>query len=131
MNKEFIPYEQAVVLKQIGFTELCVACYDGSEMLSTYSTLFEPKNYNVGGGKNTSAPMYRQVFKWFRDEYDLFCLTDMNYNGKHNITWTIHFLSMNHGLEPTIIREEFKSYEEAELACVKTLIEIVKNRIDA
>ena len=28
MNKEFIPYEQALELKELGFDEPCLGCYD-------------------------------------------------------------------------------------------------------
>jgi len=28
MNKEFIPYEQALELKELGFDEPCFGCYD-------------------------------------------------------------------------------------------------------
>lgn len=67
----FVSYEISKQLKEKGFKEPCLACYDGSEMLSTYSTLFEPKNYNVGGGKNTSAPLYQEVVDWFRDKHSI------------------------------------------------------------
>ena len=33
MNNEFIPYEQASQLKNLGFNNPCVACYDKLDML--------------------------------------------------------------------------------------------------
>jgi len=71
MKKEFIPYEQALALKELGFDEPCISCYDKLNMLATYSeNLFEPKNYNTSG-YCVSAPLYQQVFRWFREKYNI------------------------------------------------------------
>ncbi len=41
MEKLFIPYEQALQLKELGFDELCIARFDGGgfRMLPTYDPL--------------------------------------------------------------------------------------------
>jgi hypothetical protein len=49
MNKEFIPYEQALELKELGFDEPCIAIWIDTIPL----------------------PLYQQVFRWFREKYDL------------------------------------------------------------
>ena len=41
MNKEFIPYEQALELKELGFDEKCLARYfkDGKSIFYTHSKI--------------------------------------------------------------------------------------------
>jgi hypothetical protein len=127
MKNEFVPYEQALVLKELGFDEPCLACYDKLNMLATYSeNLFEPKNYNTSG-YCVSAPLYQQAFRWFREKYNLYCFT-LRQVGIN--TSDIFFISSyykgkkgNSSMNTCI---PSKTYEEAELACLIKLIEICK-----
>lgn len=117
MNKEFIPYEQALELKQLGFDEPCLACYDKLNMLATYTKLFEPKNYNTSK-YCISAPLYQQAFRWFREKYNLY-MDMLPYKNRFEIS-----IRSGHYL---IDIGSYTTYEEAELECLKKLIEIVKN----
>ena len=77
MNKEFVSYELAVKLKELGFDEPCLGFYDGKGDTTLYfnnlrngSGDFEPFNNN----KRLTwfgAPLYQQAFRWFREKYDL------------------------------------------------------------
>ena len=128
MKKEFIPYEQALALKELGFDEPCIACYDKLNMLATYSeNLFEPKNYNTSG-YCVSAPLYQQAFRWFREKYKISGEISSDYylEGKDN-EWEYNIYQLgkeDDGYVGTI--PIFKTPEEAELECLKKLIEIVK-----
>jgi len=151
MTKEFIPYEQALELKELGFNEPCIACYDKLNMLATYSeNLFEPKNYNTSG-YCVSSPLYQQAFRWFRNQYmtkrsinergdyiegNFFMLPLIFPNGyeikllKFSTSYTIvGGREIPFYAEPeAVYKETTESYESAELACLKKLIEIVKNK---
>ena len=100
MNNEFIPYEQASQLKDLGFSNPCVACYDKLDMLSTYSNIFEPKNYN-NSAYCTSAPLYQQVFRWFRDEHDLHVQIRRE-NYFHKSKYEYYHFDISKGLENDI-----------------------------
>jgi hypothetical protein len=117
MEKEFIPYEQALALKELGFDEPCFGLYH-------YDTTFYPtqcKSHEQFYGQICLAPLYQQAFRWFREKYNLF--------GQVNIhTYFIYNIS-NDGFE--MIKQYDKltnTYEEAELACLIKLIEIVKSK---
>jgi hypothetical protein len=97
MNKEFIPYEQALELKELGFNEPCFTTYDDDKRLrnpfdypkSEYdedASYIEDSNefiYNdklclenfEGNPKHftqfVAAPIYQQAFRWFREKYNL------------------------------------------------------------
>ena len=114
MKNEFIPYEQALELKELGFDELCMAGYDKDFIGKLYigfstddGALFNTEYYIL-------APLYQQAFRWFRENHNLH--HEIEYNGYEYVGYVS-------GMTANI----FKTYEEAELACLKKLIEIAKN----
>ena len=123
MEKEFIPYELALKLKTLGFDEPCFGFYleDGTWTPASYSregTVY-PSNTDLLP-EWCAAPLYQQAFRWFREKYGLLsyvdkCLTDtFRYN-----------LDLNGSM---IGLSGHKTHEEAELACLIKLIQIVKEK---
>jgi hypothetical protein len=129
MEKEFIPYEQALALKELGFNEPCFGFY--SE-LGSFNFEFNKTNSNCNKpgmhGKYCTAPTYSQTFRWFRDKHELNSEIYMNHEYGIKI-YTYLVLK----LEKSIISHKSgyavkqNIYEESELACLRKLIEIVKN----
>jgi hypothetical protein len=116
MNKEFIPYEQALALKELGFNEPCLGFYrifsDGDIELLINS------NSDM---RNLEAPTFSQAFRWFREEHRL---SSWIYNSDTNK----YFYSILQNGRIVKATESSITYEEAELACLKKLIEIVKEK---
>jgi hypothetical protein len=113
MNKEFIPYEQALELKELGFDEKCLAYYNIDPIFSKPFILIEESfDYKWC----LPAPLYQQAFRWFREKYSILLYKDY---GK-----VPHFTI----IQNLIFENPDITYEEAELACLKKLIEIVKNK---
>ena len=119
-EKEFIPYKQALELKELGFDEPCFKGYT-----EEYKTLISFSNTHTNlSVKNTlptkpfTAPLYQQAFRWFREKYGLDFGIGKIYNGTDNYHYYIN-------LEWQYFEG---NYEEAELACLIKLIEIVKNK---
>jgi hypothetical protein len=128
MNKEFIPYEQALALKELGFNEPCLGRYWIKDF-----QIRSPKNYNASDEKidSVSAPLYQQAFRWFREKYDLWQDIsvfvwdyDKNQLGFH-ITTYLNPINVN--TEKKRHLEVYETYEEAELECLRKLIQIVKD----
>ena len=123
MSKEFVPYEQSLQLVQIGFKEPCYGYYDSNRTVrshSDYPLMMCDYNSEEGETENEipiSAPLYQQVFRWFRKKHDL-CSHIQMYNGEFHfvINEAEHFF-----------KYDTTTYESAELACINKLIEIVKN----
>jgi hypothetical protein len=88
-------------------------------------------NHHPICNKNCSAPLYSQAFKWFRKKYKLYPQIGLH-DSEDEQTWrfTISILGYYELAYNQNIRKEpyHKTYEEAELACLKKLIEIVKNK---
>jgi hypothetical protein len=112
MEKEFIPYEQALALKELGFDEPCMAGYD----ISTNQLFI---GYEHNHDFYTQAPLYQQAFRWFREEYNL---PAWIYESEGKWFWKIvkgDFWEQN---------QKPYTYEEAQLECLKKLIEIIKQK---
>ena len=119
MTQEFIPYEQALELKKLGFNEECLGYYNIDPSLNhVYFNLIRPFQHEWC----LSAPLYQQSFRWFREKGYRFTLSSDYENG-------IYFFDVwknnQFMFETDYI---YNTYEEAELACLKKLIEIVKNK---
>jgi hypothetical protein len=118
MEKEFIPYEQALALKELGFDEPCFAFYSKIYGLMTTS----PTNKVNEFAGEVILPLYQQAFRWFREKYNLHTWIYQVDNGK------FFFSSLKNGRYIVCNSIEFTTYEEVELECLKKLIEIVKEK---
>jgi hypothetical protein len=114
--KDFIPYELALELKQLGFDEPCFGYFTSPKELIVQ----QPKDRN--GTYVYFAPTFSQAFRWFREKglhsAILPKMTPSNnvvyymYEGKPKKNWD----------------NCFETYEEAELECLKNLIDIMKTK---
>ena len=124
MDQEYVPYEIALELKQLGFDEYCMgACYyEWQNRGKTQIVLHTPDEYDSHDG--VKAPLFQQAFRWFREK-----------NGIGS--WIHHYFDMDKGtfiysyvltLPHRGEKYVYDTHEEAELACLKKLIEIVKGK---
>jgi len=117
MEKEFVPYQQALELKELGFDEPCFGAFIGKE-LKIFSFSNDLKGYANDASLIIGAPTFSAVFRWFREKYGLDFGIGKIYNGTDNYHYYIN-------LEWQYFEG---NYEEAELACLIKLIEIVKEQ---
>ncbi len=119
MEKEVVPYEIALELKELGFDEPCFGYYENGEFVFWHDSKQEKELL-----LNCSAPTFSQAFKWFREKYKIFSciMTEYSYGG--NIS-AYHINGLH---QSNISKGDFYTYEEAELACLVKLIEIVKKQ---
>ena len=127
MEKEFVPYELAVKLKELGFDEPCLASYEtafgknGPDFQIGY-IIDGPKNYVL-------VPTFSQAFRWFREKHELtseVCVEQ--YRRKTNKKWMFSITYLNKDAMYEHSKTTFETYEKAELACLEKLIEIVKTK---
>ncbi len=122
MKKEFVKYETALALKELGFDEPCLASYETAFGKGIDFEL----GYIIDGPKNyVLAPLWQQAFEWMREKHEL--VVDWNHSQYDNAGSYIGVSIKNIHLEETVVGV-YKSYEEAEQACLDKLIEIVKNK---
>ena len=125
MKQEFIPYEQSLELKQLGFNERCFGYYHTELGKSDVDLVIKetPDRFyhliRIPEHFEDLAPTYQQAFRWFREKYKLYSFIFCYDEG-------FGYGAYKEGVTQT--NESFATYEEAELACLKKLIEIVKNK---
>lgn len=142
MNKEFVPYQESLELKELGFDEPCLFAYYGKSDISNFK---ESDHVLCGDRHNTSfqkdgrvsAPLYQQVFRWFRERcgYDIH-VRGTNFRASYVIGLPKEINMKSGDGYPLVIDWDYivdetgerKNYEEAELACLRKLIEIVKEK---
>ncbi len=127
MKKEFIPYEQALELKELGFDESCIAFYEpGNKQVQVVGVEQRYNNPELLQLKDFCAPLYQQAFRWFREKHGLdYEITYAGKKGEYH-AFSVEYIYGNNGSSPSIF-----SYEEAELACLKKLIIIVERKPEA
>jgi len=116
MNKEFILYEQALELKQLGFDEKCLAYYLADTLFTSNDIVYNSTNIPI-----IKAPLYQQAFRWFREKYEL---SSWIYNS--HLDKYFYTILMNGRIVKA--NEQSTTYEEAELECLKKLINLVKTK---
>jgi hypothetical protein len=149
MEKEFVPYELALRMKDLGFDESCFAIWSGINELNfsvTDTTRLYSSEFRINGSQScksyvndfnsrrVAAPLYQQAFRWFREKYDLwYCIK--KYPTSENPNRCYYELTGNNinadkdESQNSYMSGWFDSYEETELECLKKLIEIVEEKL--
>ena len=123
MNKEFIPYQEALELKQLGFKERCLGYY--WENLFYFRTTFNHPSTMPNSPESCLTPTYSQAFRWFREKHNYHVIIDFNQSKNNKWYYGIIQIDHNISISPDV---EFETYEEAELAALKELIKTIKDR---
>ena len=129
MEKEFVRYDEALALKELGFDEPCFGYYIGGDwdhdeydMTLQFKIDLSKGNYLLDDKKCT-APTFSQAFRFFREKYNLKgYISPVEYldDTADTYHWCVYD-KCNSGYDQL-------TYEEAELECLKKLIEIVKEK---
>jgi hypothetical protein len=119
MTQEFVTYEQAIALKEMGFDEDYLGAYYHADKLLS---VCDCKVHHARGEYTVLAPLKQQAFRWFREEYGLYPHIFSEPNGR--FIWCVRWYVDK--LQKDIPYESSPTYEEAELACLIKLIEIAK-----
>ena len=117
MNKEFVTYEIALELKQLGFDEPCIGYY--KDMKGEKVLLYDTMDFD--GECNT--PIFSQAFRWFEDNYSYFVdvRTDTTPNEILGFDYTIKSWKF-----PPMYFDFFKDKREGNIEVIKKMIEMVK-----
>lgn len=115
MEKEFVPYQEALELKKLGFDEPCFGFYGGG--FKSDERVFELTNDDDATrfreSRGLKAPLRQQAFEWLYTKTGQWIVPIPNDDRKKG--W--------YGVGKLV-----KTYKEAELECLKKLIEIVKSK---
>lgn len=124
MKKEFVTYEIAKGLKDIGFNAPCFGYF------SKEGVFYLTKDglcHNYEFGQNIATPLWQQAFYWFIQKYNLNGTITYTLSGQ----WNFYIQKVEAGLMSGAITEyktnrEF--YVDAQIKCMENLINIVKEK---
>ena len=119
--EDFVTYEQAKILKDLGFDWECLYPYTEKKIIG-----YHPSPINWNNDENAkygiiSAPTLAQAQKWLREAKGILILIQHN----KNFYWTI---STNESDDEVIAIYEYETYEKALLGAINKALEIIKNK---
>ncbi len=133
MIEDIVAYEEALALSQIGFVQSCWHAYhdltypskeDKHKLETVHSLTSYMSSYAHQYINPVLAPTYSQAFRWFRNNYNLNAqIAYCEYSVSPENAWKF---TLDNPTNVQIWNGKFSTYEEAELECLKKLIEIVK-----
>ena len=126
MKKEFVNYEMALELKELGFDEPCFTYYyniTGKLRTNLSIDINNDMNYMLNKKLGiTLAPTFSQAFRFFREKYRL---EGAIY--RLNFKWASQVFNIETSTY-CFKHELFEKYEEAEINSLQKMIEIIKNK---
>lgn len=139
MNELFVPYQQSLDMKELGFDEPCFGIHfkEGLNPFLMFASQYGKEGASGNGG--ILAPTFSQAFKFFREKYGLRNSIMDFIDDETGIEWDYEIAIIGTDLDekgnyiPLVDystddeTRKFKTYEEAELACIIKLIELTKS----
>jgi hypothetical protein len=126
MNKDFVDYPIALEIQKLGFN----IRPDFGRETSLYDKVGRHTFYSNYGFMYSGldegyiyAPLKSQVFRWFREKYNLKPQLTTSFG-----EWDFYIPESEYNDIPIRESSDKWDYEEAEAFCLKKLIEIVKNK---
>ena len=119
MKNEFVNYEIALALKELGFDEPCFGVYSEHDKTRVYD------ESAIREGLKIQAPLYQQAFRFFREKYGLISYVHPLALLQDTKKWCYEITNFESSWDED---SDLHTLEEAELACLLELINICKKK---
>lgn len=131
LEKEFVPYELALRMKELGFDEPCLGYYSNGELV------YSSHANNTMQRFRYSAPTWQSAFDWFGDKYQLYASIVTDHTSYPKYAYEIARFVGN----PKDLTEKewywddmilspnlYRTKEEARMQCLAKLLPIVEEQ---
>lgn len=89
MKNEFVPYDIALAMKELGFDEPCFGYYITKGHPPTINEIRNGKSFDFEDSDGCLAPLYQQVFRWIYENYkDNDSVED--FYEENTLSWRLH-----------------------------------------
>lgn len=133
MNKQFVTYEIAILLKELGFDEEVLRWYDHQRKDKTMYVSILKKDMD----KHIPAPLWQQAIDWF-EEQDI--IISCSGDRISNYSWTVYEINPRDSTVIDIIINDssytfyydnitYETRYKAREAAILKAIELIKNRV--
>jgi hypothetical protein len=128
MNKEFVTYEIASELKELGFNEPCFGYYytlNGKDWKFIEKTEYHrlDDEMNIGSKFTLLVPLYQQAFRWFEEKYSYFVDVKTDTTPNEILGFDYYIKSWKFG---PMYFDFFKDKREGNIEVIKKMIEMAK-----
>ena len=125
---DFVTYEQAIKLKDLGFDWKCFGYYLYQEEVEFGD---EPKDYNfIIANDHISAPTLAQARKWLGEVKDVNIVSNFKFHkGKVKYSWYIVTDNGDRGICDSVEKSIYDTYEQALSAGIDQTLKLIKNEI--
>jgi len=132
MKNEFVSYEIALKLKELGFNE---PCFDNYNSIGELWQMRLNKQSTVDMA--CLAPLYQQVFRWFRKQFNWQSSIEATKDQlDHELGYNYWIWNSETGEEYHTMPKNrpfggwcFTTFEQAQIECIKELISTIKNQV--
>lgn len=133
MQDQFVPYEVAFAMKELGFDGECFAFYYGKiteqPVFDMGLNLYTENRTNTGLVSKfkdglCTVPLWQQAFEWFRDEHNIIAYPRYNRMAQY-YSFDILLSVQYSDIATTKFCDTFR---EAELDCLNMIIKILKEK---
>lgn len=134
----FLPYEDCLKLKQLGFNDECFTFYNNGilDLENMHKWLYCTNQDTFSESKNCTAPTYEQFFHWLREIHNIDAWVQPFMNEKKNGLYIIPYLP-DESYSYYIFKDgiyvsdkcDLLDFEEAQLELVKEIIERLENHL--
>ena len=123
MKEEFVPYDIALAMKELGFDKKCMMHWFKGKLSYYKMGDFAPSH--------TPAPLYQQAFRWFREKHGLYTEILLDQTSQPKFCFEIYKYRHFGNYEKIEITDWhlYRTTEEAQEACLRKLIEIVEENL--
>jgi hypothetical protein len=125
MNKDYVPYNVALALEELGFKKPCHAYFMKPIKNSGPGKLhFGKLNFK----NRLSTPTFQEAFDWFEDEHNIYVQRAVSTSVNEILDFTYHLKSWRFPPVEIEFEEPYDSFDryKARIACLEKMIEIIK-----
>ena len=129
MDREFVPLKESLELKEIGFKEPCLFLYRGTREINYFRA--DPEDFATNSFLGlTTAVLFQQAMRWFREKHGMAGNIHSIYLDETHTDMEYWFWigCCNNNFNDDDDDTYYKTYEEAELECIRKLIQIIKDK---
>lgn len=130
MEKEFVPPTESLELKELGFDDDTICVYNSFNHLKGVIISSNNGDYikKDKWDDRLPAPTISQAFRFFREKYNLIGGVEYIAGTTPETTWWDVYVIGHFNTNTSKMTMKYQPYEQAELECLRKLIEIVKEK---
>ena len=136
MKEQFVTYEMALKLKELGFNDECLACYTPhlgngifeliSKGSSNEKSAFNERFVKANAVNGCSAPLWQQVIDWVREKQNIYINVEpITFDDEP--TYVFEIINLKNGMLLNDINSSFEDPNEAHEQAILKAIDIIKS----